>query len=372
MYRIATSVFFFIAGLTFATWASRIPDIQHKLQLSDAGLGGVLFALPVGLMVSLPISGWMVSRYGSRRMVIAAALLYPMILLLLAMAGSILQLSAALFLFGMLGNLINIAMNTQAVGVEKLYGKSIMASFHGLWSLAGFTGALVGTFFVSAGMPPLIHFSIVCLAAVSLVIATHKFTIPHDNGDGQTQKLFVRPDKKILLLGLIGFCSLLCEGAMADWSGVYFKKIVQTPEAFITLGYVAFTSTMALGRFLGDWLVTKFGVKRMLQMSGIMMTTGLLIAVIFPYLLTATAGFFLVGFGVSSVVPIVYGLAGKSNTMSASTALAAVSTIGFLGFLIGPPLIGFLSQAINLRWSFALVALLGFGTTILSGKLNNK
>lgn len=372
MYRIATSVFFFIAGLTFATWASRIPDIQHKLQLSDGGLGAVLFSLPVGLMVSLPVSGWMVNRYGSRRMVIAAAVFYPLILLLLAMAASILQLSMALFLFGMLGNLINIAMNTQAVGVEKLYGKSIMASFHGLWSLAGFTGALIGTFFVSAGFSPLFHFSIVCLAAISLVIATYKFTLPHDNGDGQTHKLFVRPGKKILLLGLIGFCSLLCEGAMADWSGVYFKKIVQTPEVFITLGYVAFTSTMALGRFLGDWLVIKFGVKRMLQMSGIMITSGLLIAVIFPYLITATAGFFIVGFGVSSVVPIVYGLAGKSTTMPASTALAAVSTIGFLGFLVGPPLIGFLSQAINLRWAFTLIALLGFGTTILAGKLNKK
>ena len=372
MYRIATGIFFFIAGLTFATWASRIPDIQHKLQLSDAGLGAILFSLPVGLMVSLPISGWMVSRYGSRRMVITAALFYPLILLLLAMADSVFQLCGALFLFGILGNLINIAMNTQAVGVEKLYGKSIMASFHGLWSLAGFTGALFGTFFVSAGFSPLFHFSIVCLATISLVIASYKFTLPHDNGDGQTQKLFARPDKKILLLGLIGFCSLLCEGALADWSGVYFKKVVQTPEAFITLGYVAFTSTMALGRFLGDWLVMKFGVKRMLQMSGIMITSGLLIAVIFPNLFAATAGFFLVGFGVSSVVPIVYGLAGKSNTMPASTALAAVSTIGFLGFLVGPPLIGFLSQAINLRWAFTLIALLGFGTTILSGRLNKK
>ncbi|MEO6637849.1 MAG: MFS transporter, partial [Ginsengibacter sp.] len=245
MYRIATSVFFFIAGLTFATWASRIPDIQHKLQLSDGGLGAVLFSLPVGLMLSLPISGWMVSKYGSRRVVIIAAVIYPAILLLLAMAASVIQLSAALFLFGILGNLINIAMNTQAVGVEKLYGKSIMASFHGLWSLAGFTGALAGTFFVSAGLSPFIHFSIVCVSAILLVVASYKFTLPHDNGGGQPQRLFVKPDKKILLLGLIGFCSLLCEGAMADWSGVYFKKIVQTPEAFITLGYVAFTSTMA-------------------------------------------------------------------------------------------------------------------------------
>src|SRR6185295_17759143 len=136
IYRIATSVYFFVAGLTFATWASRIPDIQNKLHLSEAGLGGVLFSLPVGLMLSLPVSGWLVSRYGSRRLVISGAILYPLTLLLLAVAGSTLQLIIALFLFGLFANLVNIAMNTQAVNVEKLYGRSIMASFHGLWNLA--------------------------------------------------------------------------------------------------------------------------------------------------------------------------------------------------------------------------------------------
>ena len=153
---------------------------------------------------------------------------------------------------------------------------------------------------------------------------------------------------------------------MADWSGVYFKKVVLAPVSLTTLGYLAFTGTMALGRFLGDGMVMKIGVKRMLQLSGVLITTGLLISVIFPYLVSATIGFFLVGFGVSSVVPIVYGIAGRSKTMSASTALATVSTIGFLGFLIGPPIIGFVAEAINLRWSFALIAILGFGTAFLT------
>ena len=368
-YRIATSVFFFIAGLTFSTWASRIPAIQAKLNLSDAGLGAVLFALPAGLMTSLPVSGWLVSRFGSRPMMIAGSVFYPAILLLLASSATVLQLVLSLFSFGIMGNLINIAMNTQAVGVETLYGRSVMASFHGLWSLAGFTGAVTGTFFVSRGMSPTIHFSMVCAAAVILVLLSYKFTLPHDIGHRQRQKVFVKPDKKILLLGMIAFCCLVNEGAMSDWSGVYFKNIVKAPASLITLGYVAFTATMALGRFVGDSLVTRFGVKRMLQISGSIITTGLLIAVIFPYLLTATAGFFLVGFGVSSVVPIVYGLAGKSTTMSAGAALAAVSTIGFLGFLIGPPLIGFIAQAISLRWSFTLIAILGFGTALLAGKL---
>ena len=371
-YRIATSVFFFIAGLTFATWASRIPAIQAKLNLSDGALGGVLFALPAGLMLSLPLSGWLVSKYGSRPMMIAGALIYPAILLLLASSTSVLQLVLALFSFGVMGNLINIAMNTQAVGVESLYGRSVMASFHGLWSLAGFSGALIGTFFVSQGISPLIHFSIVAGLAVLLVLLFFKNSLPHDSGSQQSQKLFVKPDQKILLLGLIAFCTLLCEGAMADWSGVYFKKIVEAPASMITLGYVAFTAMMAIGRFLGDWLVTRLGVKRMLQISGSMITFGLLLSVFFPYLLTATIGFFFVGFGVSSVVPIVYGLAGKSKTMSPGTALASVSTIGFLGFLIGPPVIGFIAQAVSLRWSFTLIAILGFGTAVLARKLKSQ
>lgn len=368
-YRISASVFFFIAGLTFSTWASRIPAIKYKLHLSDAGLGGVLFALPVGLMVSLPLSGWLVSRYGSKPMLMIGSFLYPLILVLLSLSPSVALLTLSLFFFGMAGNLINIAMNTQAVGVELLYGRSVMASFHGLWSLAGFSGALIGTFFVSKNLSPFIHFSFVCVVAILLVLLSYKSTIPHDAGKRQPQKVFVKPDNKLLLLGLIAFCCLLCEGAMSDWSGVYFKNIVQSPPSLVTLGYVAFTGTMALGRFLGDRLVTKFGVKRMLQLSGLLITTGLLTAVIFPFLLIATIGFLFVGFGVSSVVPIVYGLAGKSTTMSAGTALAAVSTIGFLGFLIGPPLIGFIAQAVSLRWSFTLIGILGFGTAVLAARL---
>lgn len=370
-YRIAASSFFFIAGLTFATWASRIPAIQNKLHLSDAGLGGVLLALPTGLMISLPISGWLVSRYGSRPTLVCGSILYPSLLLLLALSSSVWQLVLSLFFFGIAGNLINIAMNTQAVGVESLYGRSVMASFHGLWSIAGFTGALIGTLFVSRNLSPLIHFAFVTCTAILLVLVAYKSTIPHDMGSKTKQKLFVKPDKRLWLLGLIAFCCLLCEGAMSDWSGVYFKNIVKSPASLITLGYVAFTGMMALGRFLADSLVTKFGVKRILQLSGIMITTGLLLSVAFPFVVTATIGFLLVGFGVSSVVPIVYGLAGRSATMPASTALAAVSTIGFFGFLVGPPMIGFIAQAVNLRWSFTLIAILGFGTTVLAGRLKS-
>lgn len=368
-YRIAISAFFFMAGLTFSTWASRIPDIKTALHLTEAGLGLVLFALPVGQLISLPLSAWVSAKFGTKTIMLIASVLYPLTLVLLASAGSVTQLVMALFLFGVWANMINIAMNTQAVGVENLYGRSIMASFHGLWSLAGFTGAVLGSFFVSVGLTPLIHFSIICGVTGMIVLAFFKNTLPNETSQHGSKAVFVKPDKSILILGLIAFSCMVCEGAMADWSGVYFQKVVETPAKFTTMGYVAFTATMALGRFIGDWLVTKFGVKRMLQLSGVVITTGLLVAVLFPNLVSATTGFLLVGFGVSSVIPIVYGLAGRSTAMSASTALATVSTIGFLGFLIGPPLIGFIAQAAGLRLAFALIAVLGFGTTLLAAKV---
>ena len=367
-HRIAVSTFFFIAGFTFSSWASRIPDIKTKLLLSDAGLGAVLFALPVGLMVSMPFSGYLVARFGSSRIVIITALLYPLTLILLGLAPTIWLLSAVLFVFGFWGNLFNISVNTQAVGVEALYGRSIMASFHGLWSLAGFTGAATGTLMIAVHLSPFIHFCIVCATAFLLVVISFKYTLPHNNSNNP-QPIFAKPDSSILKLGLIAFGCLVCEGTMFDWSGVYFQKVVQVPMSYTTLGYVAFMGSMAAGRFIADWLVTKFGVKTMLRFSGIVITAGLLTAVIFPYLVPATIGFLLVGLGVSSVVPLVYGLAGKSKTMLPGIALAAVSTIGFLGFLIGPPLIGFIAQAFSLRWSFTVIALIGLATTILAGKV---
>jgi MFS family permease len=365
-YRIATSVFFFIAGLTFSTWASRIPAIQTKLQLSEAGLGSLLFALPVGLMVSLPLSGWLVSKFGSKSMVLIASLLYPFLLLPLGIASSVWLLLVGLFFFGLLSNLMNIAMNTQAVVVEKLYGRSIMASFHGLWSIGGFTGALIGTVAVSTNLSPLVHFCIVWAITAILAVMVMKNSLDTKDSEASSAPVFAKPDRALLLLGIIAFCCLVCEGAMADWSGVYFKKVIDTPSAYITLGYVAFTSTMAGGRFIGDAMATRFGNKNVLSASGLVTAFGLLLAVLFPNIIAATIGFLFVGLGVSSVVPIVYSVAGRSTKMSSSVALAAVSTIGFLGFLVGPPVIGFIAQATSLQIAFGFIAVLAFATAALS------
>ena len=359
--------FFFIQGIGFASWASRIPDIKRSLSLSDAGLGSILFALPAGSIIGLPFAGYLVTRFGSKSVVTVAAIIYALALLVVGFCTTTWQLVFGLLLFGISGNLVNIAINTQAIAVEDLYKKSIMASFHGAWSLAGFTGAAMGGAMVSARIIPGYHFIVVSLLAVSTVIVAQRFLL-RTKMSGDDHPVFALPDGPLMRLGVIGFCGMACEGAMFDWSGVYFQTIVHAPAELITLGYVVFMCAMAIGRFTGDSLVNRIGRKRMIQLSGLLITLGLSAAVVFPLLTTATIGFLLVGFGVSSVVPLIYSAAGKSQTLSPGMALAAVSTVSFFGFLLGPPVIGFIAEAASLRYSYALIAVLGMATALLAGR----
>ena len=367
--RIAVSAYFFLAGLCFSSWASRIPNIQQQLHLDNASLGGVLLGLPIGLLTSLPLAGWLVARFGSRPIAITAAILYATTLPTLGLVNAVWELVACLFFFGMFGNMLNISINTQAIGTEALYGRTIMASYHGLWSLAGFSGASIGTAFISLGWLPWQHFLVVTVLAYIIVISISSHLIAIDAGSGENRPIFARPDRSLINLGIIAFCSMICEGAMFDWSNVYFQRVILPPKALAGLGLTAFMSTMASGRFLGDWLATKWGIRRMLQISGTLTATGLLLAIAFPWLFPATVGFLLVGAGVSSVIPLVYSAAGRSRVLSPGVALAAVSTIGYLGFLFGPPFIGFIAQAFNLRVSLGLIAILGSIIALFASKI---
>ncbi len=359
--------FFFTQGLCFASWASRIPDIKRALGLSDAGLGSVLVALPAGAMAGLPFAGWLVTRMGSKKVVVAGSILYVLTLVGIGFTTMTWHLVLGLLFFGFTGNLVNIGINTQAIGVEKLYKRSIMASFHGAWSVAGFTGAAIGALLVSNKVHPSWHFIGIALLCFTMISIARHYTL-RAKISGDDHPLFAIPDQPLLKLGSIGFCSMACEGAMFDWSGVYFQKVVMAPAYLVTLGYVVFMCAMAAGRFTGDGLANKIGRKRMIQLSGIMIGSGLMLSVLLPHIVFVTLGFLLVGFGVSSIVPLVYSAAGRSQTFSPGMALAAVSTISFLGFLVGPPVIGFIAEAASLRYSFAVIAVLGLCTTLLASK----
>lgn len=367
--RIAVSALFFLTGLCFSSWASRIPDIQQALGLNDAGLGSLLLALPVGSLISLPIAGILVSKYGSRQVLLIAGAAYAAVLPALGLAQHAWELSIFLVLFGFCGNIANIAVNTQAVGVEVMYGRSIMASFHGLWSVAGFTGAAIGAGMSGLHLTPVYHFLIIAGIAWTLIVLTMNrlvTTVPNENN---APSLFGKPDAFLITLGIIAMCSMICEGTMFDWSGVYFRRVIAVKDGLSGAGYAAFMSTMASGRFIADRLTTRLGVKKMLLISGSLTAAGLLVAVVFPYFYAAMFGFMLVGAGVSAVVPLVYSAAGKSKTLSPGMALATVSTIGYLGFLFGPPLIGFVAQATNLGIAFTMIAVMGAAIAVMSARI---
>jgi MFS family permease len=219
---------------------------------------------------------------------------------------------------------------------------------------------------------PYQHF-LVSMVIVFIILALNiNQVVRHDYQAGENeekQPLFVLPDKFLMILGIIAFASMICEGAMFDWSGVYFRKVIHVNIAVV--GTNAFMSTMASFRFLADYLKLRFGVKRVLQLSGGLIASGLLLAVIFPYFTTAIIGFLMVGAGVSSVVPLIYSAAGRSTTMTPGMALAAVSTIGYLGFLFGPALIGLVAQVSSLRASFFLIALMGLSIAVMSNRVKN-
>lgn len=380
-FRLAVSLFFFVQGAVFATWTNRIPDIKSTLHLSDATLGTVLFAIPVGQMAAMYLSAWLINRFGSRRMLTLASLLYPLMLLPLGLAPNPYLLAAGLFLFGMSGNLFNIASNTQGVNIEHFYNRSIMASLHGLWSLGGFLGGVISMSFIAFDIRPWTHFLLLASIAIVLTSITRRLLVRNDwkpnrsNGQAISPKkripLRQRLDYQVLLLGGMSFCAMVCEGSMYDWSGLYFLQVVNAPDKLVQLGYVTCMCTMTVGRFMADRFVSRFGAQRVIRFSGLLICFGLWLAVLQPDVLFATIGFFFVGFGISSTVPVCYSIAGRSTHMNPGTALATVSSIGYCGFLLWPPVIGHLSQAITLHWTFAIVACFGLLVAVGASRLPN-
>ena len=365
--RVALGAMFFFMGLCFSTWAARIPDIQAKFQLSEGQLGTILLCLPIGSMIGLPIAGWSVHTYGSRAIILAGSFAYAFTLPLIGLANATWMIVPVLVLFGMLGNIMNISLNTQALGLESQMGKSILASFHGLWSMAGFTGAGLGAGLIYFDFTPAGHYAVVTGISIVIVLFSQKYVI-NDRKDSEESGGLVlkRPDDLLLRIGMISFLGMMTEGCMFDWSGVYFKKIVLATPEFVALGYVCFMGAMASGRFITDKATNRFGRIPVLQVSGALIFVGLVISVVIPTVYTAAVGFLLVGLGVASIVPVSYGIAGRSKLYSPSVALALVSTISFFGFLLGPPLIGFVADLFDLKVSFALIAINGLGIALLS------
>ncbi|MDR3259699.1 MAG: MFS transporter [Fusobacteriaceae bacterium] len=377
-YMVSVATFYFMYGLIFATWVSRISDIKIALNINDIVLGGILAFIPAGQMVAMAISGLLVSKFGSKKILIIGGLSYGTILALIGLISSLWRLSLGLFFFGMAANMLNIAVNTQGVGVERIFKKSILGTFNGFWSLGGLLGGIISAFIVSVNPKYLFHFVIICLFSIVIVTTMSWSVLPRDEYNSnkvpnskEKKKIFSRPDKYILILGLIAFCSMASESAVYDWGTIYFKEVINPPQNLLRLGYIATMLSMTGGRFYSDKFIMRFGAETILKTCGILITCGILSATIFPNLVAATFGFFLVGLGVSAVVPISFSLAGKSKIMLPGMSIATVSFIGFFGYLLTPPILGFLADKLSLRWTLAIFSTIGLLVYFLSKKIQN-
>lgn len=355
--RIALSTFFFMSGFAFSTWASRIPTIKSNFDLNEAELGNLLLAMPVSSMIGLPISGWLVSKFDSRNPLIAAYFFFAVALVVIGNSAGMVALVAGICLFAFSMRILNISMNTQSLTLQKLFPRKILGSFHGLWSTGGLVGVLFSTLLIKLNVPMQTHFWIVGSIGVLLGMISYPFLLPKDRATAGNKLRIGKPDKFILYLGLLIFFASLCEGGMFDWSGVYFREVVK--EELFTLGYLIFMTFMAFSRFFSDRLIEKFGMVRLFLVSSILISSGILLMILFPEFWPALTGFSLVGIGVAPIVPMIFSLAGTSKKYSAGMAISIITTYGIVGMLLGPPLVGYIAHLFNLRVSFLLFLFAG-------------
>lgn len=371
--RLGIFAFYFSQGLCFSSWASRIPDIKGYLGLDDAAWGTILLMIPIGQICGMTLSGLLISKIGSRKILPVALLFYALTLIAIGASTSEYTLLMSLVVFGFFGNFCNISVNTQGVSIESLYGKSIMSSFHGGWSLACFTGSAIGLLMINIGLNPFYHFLIVAAIVLINLFVNKRYLQPDikkkKNIEELESKKKNKPESFLYLLGVVAFCGMAAEGAMADWSGLYLKDVVNVSESIVPLGFAAYMVTMASGRFFADKAIERWGRQRIIQAGGLLISAGLFLAVAFPYLSVTIIAFMIIGLGTSSIVPTIYSIAGQRTKIPTGMALTIVSSISFLGFLMGPPLIGYISQASNLRYSYALIGVFGICIVVLTSKI---
>ncbi len=369
MARLAVLAIFFLNGVGIATWVVRIPAVKERLSLSAGLLGLALLAVAVGALASMVFTGSLISRLGSRPVVGATALLFAFALVPPSLSPNLPLLALSLMLLGAANGALDVSMNAQAVAIEKEYGKPIMSSFHAAFSVGGLAGAVGGGLVASHGVGVTPHFLGVAVTIALGVIVARRTMLPAevDAGGSDGGPAFARPTRALLGLGMISFCALLGEGAVGDWSAVYLKSSLGTGPGFAATGYAAFSLMMVAGRITGDRLTGYFGPARLVRLGGAVAAVGLGLSLTVGHPLVALAGFASAGAGFSIVFPLALSAAGRTKGTAPGPALAAVSTLGYTGFLAGPPIIGFLAQLLDLGAALYVVVLLSAAIVPLAG-----
>lgn len=353
----ATRVVFLIAGIGMAAWAPLVPYAKSRAMLNDASFGTLLLFLGLGSLIAMPLTGMLVGRLGCKRVITAGGLLLVLVLPLLALLSSPVTLALALMVFGAAIGVIDVAMNIQAVEVEKTADKAMMSGFHGFFSIGGIVGAGLVSAALALGTSPLLAILLINVVLILLWAFSQRHILSQRLHQSDSP-MFVMPRGWVLFLGVLCFILFLTEGSVLDWGALFLTTARDLPTAQAGLGYAVFSVAMTIGRLCGDRIVAAAGRTATLFCGSLCAAAGMMLAVSIPSATASLIGFMLVGFGASNTVPIMFSAAGKQQVMPVNLAISAMTTIGYAGILAGPALIGFIAQVSSLSVAFSVVAAL--------------
>jgi len=377
--KLATQAIFLICGLGVSSWAVMVPFAKSRLRLNDAELGGLLLLLGAGSVTMMPLTGILMGRIGSRWLIFIAALVIALCLPLLLILDTPLTLGIALFFFGAGIGTIDVAMNAHGVQVQNLYGKPIMSSLHGLFSVGGLFGAFGLGFLIRLGAQPLYAAVIIALSLLLIAIIGYRFLFSLDIESAAIERFSSVITGKsrreanawlspaALFLGVLCFTAFLAEGAMLDWSALFLKEYRKVDVSLAGSGYAAFSVAMATTRLFGDRLVAWLKSDRIIVFGSLIAAIGMFIAIGLPWLSGTLFGFFLIGLGAANIVPVFFSEAGNIKGVSSAMAISVIATFGYGGQLAGPASLGFIAQRFSLPVALGVVGVLLIFVTIAYG-----
>lgn len=370
----STQVYFLLCGLALSAWAPLVPFAKDRLHLNDSNLGLLLLFLGIGAFCTMPLTGWLAQRIGTKTIIIITALLIALSLPALAIINTFTGMAIVLFIFGMGIGGIDVAMNTHGSLVQTVSGKHIMSSLHGLFSVGGLCGPLLVSAFLKAGLSPVMAVAILAICILVMAFGGYKGLFDHkeekqfnqsthDEDTGTKNKRSAWLNGTVIFLGVMCFISFLSEGAMIDWAALLLRDYRGADEDIAGIGYAAFSIAMATMRFAGDKIIARFNSHTVVIMGSIIAFLGYSIILFITWLPATLIGFVLIGIGAANIVPVFFSQAGSMKIVSGAAAVSAMGTIGYTGQLAGPAIIGFLAQHFSLPLALFITGVM----TLVSG-----
>jgi len=346
---------FFVLGVMFATWGVHVPTVKGHYGLGEQALAIAMLASGVGALTALAQAGRIVGRWGPRAVSAVMGVLCCASVACLLAWPAYAALLAVMLVFGITGSLLDVAINTEATEIERLAAKPLMSGFHGMFSLGGMAGASLGSAAPALGLSPQGHLLLATGVGAAIVLLASRAMLPVPEKDAEEKHPLSLPRGPLLLLGVLASMGLIAEGAMYDWSVLFMKQERASTASTAALAYASFSGAMAAGRFGGDWVRARVSPARLMRASGVLAALGMAVALAVPSAWVALLGFACVGLGLSNVVPVLFSAASQVPGVSPAHGIAAVSGVGYLGMMAGPPLIGLVAEHSSLSTGLVVV-----------------